>query len=85
LVEGEGGWSNQEVEIVKEGVVDVDMIGGEGSEGIKSVEVMLEESDNLFEELRGKGKEVEGLERSVHATGQRKLEEIGRMFEGRNV
>jgi len=85
LVEGERGWSNEEVEIVKEGVVDVDMIGGEGSDGIKSVEDMMKESDSLMEELEGKGKEVEGLERSVHATGQRKLEEIGRMFEGRNV
>jgi len=85
LVEGKGGWSNEEVEIVKEGVVDVDMIGGGGCDGVKSVEDMLAESDMLFEELEGKGKGVEGLERSVHATGQRKLEEIGRMFEGKNV
>jgi len=55
LVEGEGGWGNEEVEVVKKGVVDVDMIGGEGSDGIKSVEDMLEESDNLFEELEGLG------------------------------
>ena len=84
LVEGERGWSNQEVEVVKEGVGDVDMIGEEEEEGL-SVEDMLAESDVLFEEIEGKGKEVEGLEKSVHATGQRKLEEIGRMFEGRNV
>ena len=84
LVENKGGWSNQEVEVIKEGVVDVDMIGGEEEE-VKSVEGMLEESDELFEAIREKGKEVEGLEKSMHGTGQRKLEEIRRMFEERNV
>ena len=47
LVEGNGGWSNEEVEIVKEGVVDVDMIGGEDEGRVKSVEEMLMESDEF--------------------------------------
>ena len=85
LVEGERGWSNESMEIVKEGVGEVDMIGGEKEGEVRSMEDMLRESDELFEEVEGKGKEVEGLERSMHAMGQRKLEEIGRMFDGRNV
>jgi len=83
LAEDGSGWSNQEVEVVKEGVVYVDMIGGEDEEGL-SKEDMMAESDKLFGEIEGKGKEVEGLEKSVHATGQRKLEDIGRMFKGGN-
>jgi len=85
LVKGDRGWSNENVEILREGVVDVDMIGGEEEGEIRSVEDMLEESDELFKEIGEKGKEVEGLERSMHAGGQRRLEEIRRVYEGEKV
>ena len=84
LVEGERGWSNQEVEVVKEGLGEVDMIG-EGEQKIKRVEEMLEEGEEYFMEVEKSGKEDQGLQKSVHATGQRRLEDIGKMFEGRNV
>jgi len=92
LVEGENGWSNQEVEVVKEGVGEVDMIGEEEDVGVLSIEDMMRKSDEFLglvekerEVVSEKGKGVEGLGESVHAGEMRGLREIERMFENGNV